>query len=279
MMSDTPPPPHRGDLFELAASALQAALLPFGRGPEARRSLGRGKTRPVILLHGLGAHRSATLVLQVYLTALGFDRVFAHGPPSTSGPEVDGVAARANALEHMVEGVAEGCRIGSDSVDLVAHGLGGLIARLYLQERGGAKRVDRCVCLATPHAGSTSPTWALSGLAADLQPGSAFLHRLNDPARRAPGVRYSSLWGDRDLAVLPPDSAIYPQGEAICLPGVGHMGLLIHPLALQFVAKRLATGQTLPRGRLSQAANLARFIGRAGRSLLPGLSRNPEDRT
>jgi hypothetical protein len=127
--------------------------------------------------------------------------------------------------------------------------------------------VDRCITLATPHAGSQSPTWRASGLHSLLHPDSAFIQELNDPLRRASGVRYSSLWAERDLAVLPPDSAAYPEGDAVCIQGVGHLGILVHPEALGQVVSRLAAGQDLPGGRLHRLrrlARLTRWLGRAG---------------
>jgi pimeloyl-ACP methyl ester carboxylesterase len=39
-------------------------------------------------------------------------------------------------------------------VDIVAHSMGGLVARIYIQELGGDKRVDRLVMMGTPHRGA-----------------------------------------------------------------------------------------------------------------------------
>lgn len=42
----------------------------------------------------------------------------------------------------------------AQKVDIVAHSMGGLVARIYLQELGGDRRVDRIVMMGTPHRGS-----------------------------------------------------------------------------------------------------------------------------
>ena len=252
------PEPEVGDLIELGAVALQTMLLPLGLGPAPIAERGPGRTRPVVLVHGWGANRASLGVLQAGLVMAGFDRVYAAG----LGPIRD-LRAQVDSLGAYVEQVAQACGLGRHSLDLVAHCVGGLVARLYLQS-GGATRVDRCITLATPHSGSLSPTWGPSGLLPLLRPDSAFIQELNDPARRADGVRYSSLWAERDLAVLPPDSAAYPEGDAVCIQGVGHLGILVHPDALGQVVSRLTAGQSLPGGRLRRLARLTRWLGRVG---------------
>jgi len=272
------PEPEIGDLIELGAVALQTLLLPLGLGPARVEERGPGHTRPVVLIHGWGANRASMGVLQAGLVMAGFDRVYA----AELGP-ARGLHAQAEALAGYVDRVARACALGRHSLDLVAHSVGGLIARLYLQSSGAA-RVDRCITLATPHAGSLSPTWGPSGLLPQLRPDSAFIQELNDPARRASGVRYSSLWAERDLAVLPPDSAAYLEGDAVCIQGVGHLGILVHPAAIGQVVARLAAGQSLPGGRLRQLARLTRWLGRAGMGRLTAgrdepISRNPAGRS
>ncbi len=249
------PEPELGVLLELGSVALQAMLLSLGAGRSKLRRSGPGRTRPVILIHGWGGNRASLGVLQASLIATGFDRVYA----ADLGPERS-LQAQAEALAAFVDRVAEACELGRHSLDLVAHCTGGLVARLFLQARG-APRVDRCITLATPHQGSRSPTWLPSGLASALSPDSAFLRSLNDPSRRAPGVRFSSLWADRDLTVLPPDAAIYPEGESICIQGIGHLGILYHPEALRQVSARLADGQPLAGGRVRRLARLTGWLG------------------
>lgn len=263
-MSRQLPEPEIGDLIELGSVALQALLLPLGAGRVGLRHSGPGRTRPVVLIHGWGGNRASLGVLQASLIATGFDRVFA----ADLGLERS-LEAQAKALAGFVDRVSEACELGRHSLDLVAHSTGGLVARLYLQA-GGATRVDRCITLATPHSGSRSPTWVPAGLSSQLQPDSTFMRDLNDPDHRAPGVRYSSLWAERDLAVLPPDGAIYPEGDALCIEGIGHLGILCHPEALRQVIARLSCGQSLAGGRMRQVARLTGWLGRAGLRRLGG---------
>lgn len=111
-------------------------------------------------------------------------------------------------------------------IDLIAHSMGGLIARGYVEGDGYAGSVDRLILLAPPNGGSNWArfeflgditehvdlarsdkhwhwTWMITdGLgeaADDLMPHSKFLKALNSRTRRA-GVRYTIIAGDQPIA-------------------------------------------------------------------------------
>lgn len=244
-----------GVIVEIAGAALQAVLMPFGIKPRPVRAAGPGRTRPVVLIHGYGSNRSCLLPLEAYLRAVGFDRVYPFN--FTSGA---GVEQSASALAAFVDEVRDGCRVGRGTVDLVAYSLGGLVARFYLQELGGHRRVDQCITLATPHHGTYSSYWAPTAVGRQLRPDSGFLGRLAAPGRRAAGVRYLSLWAEQDLVILPREHAVYEQGDDACIRGVGHMGILVHPATLRLVTERLRAGQDIPATRLARIAWLSRSV-------------------
>jgi pimeloyl-ACP methyl ester carboxylesterase len=106
-------------------------------------------------------------------------------------------------------------------VNLLAHSMGGLVGRAYVEGPGYGGDVDRLIMIAPPNAGSKwwrvrflleaqehyqlwkhekgwSPSWMLTDGAGeagrDLKPGSAFLRELNAGPRRA-GVRYTIIAG------------------------------------------------------------------------------------
>lgn len=250
----------QGVLLELAATALQALMLPFGVKPRPVAAAGPGRTRPVVLIHGYGSNRSCFLPLEVYLRAIGFDRVF----PFTYKTPAD-IGDLTRALGAFIQDVKASCRSGRQTVDLIAYSLGGLIARTYLQEHGGAREVDQCITLATPHLGTYSSYWAPTDIGKAMRPESEFIEDLNDPSKRAPGVRYLSLWAERDLMVLPRENAIYEEGDDQRIDGVGHMGILVHPAALRQIAERLRAGQDIPASRIERVSLFARGI--LGRTL------------
>jgi len=244
-----------GVIVEIAGAALQAVLMPFGVKPRPVVAAGPGRTRPVVLIHGYGSNRSCLLPLEACLRAVGFDRVYPFNFASGSAVEQS-----ASALAGFVDEVRTGCRVESGTVDLVAYSLGGLVARVYLQELDGHRRVDQCITLATPHHGTYSSYWAPTAIGRQLRPESDFLQKLAAPGRRAAGVRYLSLWAEQDLVVLPREHAVYEQGDDACIRGVGHMGILVHPATLRLVAERLRAGQDIPATRLARVAWLSRSV-------------------
>lgn len=109
-------------------------------------------------------------------------------------------------------------------VDLLAHSMGGLVARSFVESPAYAGQVDRLILLAPPNQGSryarwncfseiaehywlwrNDPNWhwtwpfvdGVGEAGRDMQPGSAFLTELN--ARpRSPSVRYTIIAGNRN---------------------------------------------------------------------------------
>ncbi|MBI4175977.1 MAG: alpha/beta fold hydrolase, partial [Candidatus Aenigmarchaeota archaeon] len=79
-------------------------------------------------------------------------------------------------------------RTGKQKVNIVAHSMGGLVARRYIQIFGD-KDVNKLIMLATPNyglAGRASDFCPLFGEqkeCQDMQRDSLFLNRLNDPSR------------------------------------------------------------------------------------------------
>src|SRR3989442_7032 len=69
---------------------------------------------------------------------------------------------------------------GAPRVHLVGHSLGGLVARWYVQESGGAKSVDHCITLGTPHRGTLAAYAGIGEAAVQMRPGSAVLKQLAD---------------------------------------------------------------------------------------------------
>ena len=102
---------------------------------------------------------------------------------------------------------------GAPSVDVVGYSAGGVVARLWAEEDGGAAIARRIVTLGSPHHGTDIAALAGSLLpgqcptaCAELAPNSALLTQLN--AHETPaGPVWVSLWTDQDQVVTPPDSA------------------------------------------------------------------------
>jgi triacylglycerol lipase len=214
---------------ELLAFVAASLLYPFGLRSSVRRTPRRAEQRTIVLVHGYLANRGPLLPLAAYLRARGHKQILAYEYSGAAGIEQAAIGLR-NFLRAHVRG---------GRIDLVCHSLGGLVARVYLQELGGARRVDHCVTLGTPHRGTYNAYWVTSRVGRELRPDSALLARLEASRGAAEGVRFASIVAGSDNIIIP---RVFSSTDTVVhLPGLGHMGLLFSPTAFRAVAERLGT--------------------------------------
>jgi pimeloyl-ACP methyl ester carboxylesterase len=218
----------RAILRESLAFLAHGALLPFGARRPATTPR-RREQRTVVFLHGLAASGGGLRPLRGWLALHGHRQQLAFDYRSRGS--LESIALR---LRRELEAHVRGGRI-----DLVAHSMGGLVARFYLQELGGARRVDRLITLATPHRGTHAANFIPSALVRQLLPDGPFIRHLNAlPA--PPGLRVTSIVAGRDLLVQPADSACCPFGEIRRFDDLGHVELLFRPRVYAAVLAALA---------------------------------------
>lgn len=186
---------------------------------------------PILLLHGLFHNRACWLWTRWRLHRRGLHNVCSINLPPGHG------------LERLTERVAEKVEelrreTGSDQVLLVGHSMGGMIARNFMQLGGGADKVAGCILLGTPNRGSKLAPFSVTDLGRLLLPGSEFLQLLAEAPLPA-GVRLTAIYSRHDNMVIPFESAQMPGAENIELSGMGHMGLLYHPLAFEYLIDAL----------------------------------------
>lgn len=97
---------------------------------------------------------------------------------------------------------------GTNKVDYVAHSMGGLIGRYYIQEMRGANNIDHFVSIATPHYGTQVAWLGIGDAAKQMRPGSDFLTKLNAGNPIYGGIKYTSIWTKTDEIVIPAESAL-----------------------------------------------------------------------
>ncbi len=113
----------------------------------------------------------------------------------TKSESIDTYALR---LRDIIEVVRE--RTGKEKVNIVAHSMGGLVARRYIQIFGDEK-VNKLVMIATPNQGIASRATELCPLfgeqkeCTDMQQGSLFLNKLNDPAKQPKSTELYTIAG------------------------------------------------------------------------------------
>jgi len=203
---------------EILAGISTVLLFPFGIRRQSRRTPRLADQRTIVFVHGYLSNPSCFLPLSLYLRSRGFDP-----PLSFSYSGSIGVEQAALKLREFLRRQVRGGR-----VDLVCHSLGGLVARVYLQELGGTRRVDSCVTLGTPHRGTYNAYWLWSRVGRELRPDSGVLARLSRSQNKAASVRFLSVVAGSDNIVVP---RIFAQGadETFFVPEVGHLGLLYSP--------------------------------------------------
>ena len=218
---------------EALGFAAAAALFPFGIRRSKRRTPRRQDQRTVVLVHGYLANRSTLFPLAAYLKLRGIEQVLSFNYDSSAGVDRAALALREYLRRHVRGG----------RIDLVCHSLGGLVARVYIQELGGSRRVDRCITLGTPHRGTYGSYWVSSRVGHELRPDSSLLSRLRASRRNASNVRFVSLIAGSDNLVVPRVFAGHHQ--EVHLADLGHLSMLFSPRALRVVADHL-TASPMP---------------------------------
>ena len=252
--SATPAPFHASPAqrWRLFAGEFAATMLTSSwhmAWPRACRHSAPGAGLPVLLVHGYVCNRGYWAPLSRLLARSGISHAALDLEPA--GADIDDfVPALHAALEELC------ARSGSTQVVIVAHSMGGLVARAYLR-RHGAQRVARVVTLGTPHHGT-----ALAGLgfgrnarqmgrAGPLQPGAwlAQLAAAEDAPRRA---LFTSIFSHHDNIVAPQTSAVLPGAKNIAFGGVGHVALGRDLRVLQCVLDEIALASAGATTSLSQ---------------------------
>ncbi len=197
--------------------------------------------RPVVFVHGLGGHRGNLLPLQGWLRLAGWRRLYGWTVPPGSFEE------RGRALSAYVAEVLRVNGLPDDAqVDLVAHSMGGLVARCALEAPETARRVATLVTLGTPHAGSHAARWLATPDHLALRPGSPLLARLAAQTPWRGPTRLVCLWSNADVLLLPATTAAVDGAENVELDGLTHYGFLLRPRCFRRVVDAISARQLAP---------------------------------
>ncbi len=199
--------------------------------------------RPVLCIHGLGGHRGNFTPLRAWLRLFGRTRTYAIGFERGSRVEQMAKALRADiATVLKVNGLPPDAQ-----VDLVCHSMGGLVARLALEDPDTAARVATVVTLGTPHAGTYAARYASTYHTLALRPDSALMDRL---ALQAPWPsslpRLVCLWSADDVLLLPAETACVHGADNQQVHGVTHLSYLLNPVSFSAVLNALEGRLALP---------------------------------
>jgi triacylglycerol esterase/lipase EstA (alpha/beta hydrolase family) len=221
---------------ELASTAQCVVQYPLGLVEPAvttgRPSQAAGYDTPVLLVHGYAHNQSGWWTLDRRLREAGYTSVHR----MNYLPLGSGVPALAERLAQRVEEVR--AVAGAQHVDVVAHSLGGILLRWYVQELGGDRIVRTAITLATPHGGTQSAYLWPERTARQIRPGSALMRRLTAGARPEP-VRWVAFWSRSDMLVWPHEAARLHVATNIEMRGVGHLSFLLAPRVTRAIVGQL----------------------------------------
>ena len=226
-------------LGEVGAVALSWPLLVAHRLLIADPVAAPGR-RLLLLVHGVGVNDGVWFALRRSLSRRGLGPVYT----INYGPPLAGIEHFAGQLAARIEAIC--AATGAERVALIAHSMGGLVARAYLR-RFGAARVEQLITIGTPHHGSMLAYTFPGCCLAQMHPGNPWLVELNrEESGRAP-VPITSIWSRHDSMVAPQGSSVLRNAENIALVGIAHNALLGEKAVVELVATEVVK----PRGEAS----------------------------
>lgn len=122
---------------------------------------------------------------------------------------------------------------------LVAHSMGGLAVRAWLQAFDADARTKGVVTIGTPHHGTALSRRARAHNARQMQFGSRWLQRLAGLEPRVRYARFTCFYGHCDNIVFPASTATLPGADNRHLRGVAHVRMADHPAVFSEVLRRL----------------------------------------
>ena len=211
---------------------------PF-EGVMARREPGRvtpGET-PIVLVHGFFANAGFWHRIEPALRAAGWHNLYSINlePPFTA---IDGYARQ------LRERVEYAClQSGSDSAVVVAHSMGGLVARACARQVPG--RIHRMVCLGTPHHGTWMARLVGWKTTRQMRPGSDWLRRLNMDC--SDNKRVTNIFSEHDNIIVPQGNAALEGADNLSVHAVGHLDMAFSPVVRRMLCDLLdQIGPALP---------------------------------
>ncbi len=236
----------RGTIRELGANLVAAHLYPLGlfeKNEIARRHTRLATNpRPILLVHGIIHNRSAFMHLKKRMEKEeGWENIFTMNYSTLHGNILQMVEELGRKIEMVMK------KTGAPQIDIVAHSLGGIVARTYMSLGEGRGKIKRLVTLGTPHQGTHLSFFAKGlsrgALDADLRVDS-YLIRLLMSTELPKNCEIVSIYSNFDWTVMPSESSKVKGTPAkafknIELEYIGHTGLLYSAEAFDAVVNSL----------------------------------------
>ena len=188
---------------------------------------------PVLLIHGYACNSGywlpmSKLLARAGISHYGVDLEPPGAPIDDFVPQVDAAVERLCAAT------------GSTQVIVLAHSMGGLVARAYLR-RHGAARIARVITLGTPHHGTTLAGFGPGSNAVQMRRDSAWLASLAANEANLQRQLFSSIYSVHDNIVAPQESSDLPGARNLVFAAIGHVALGRHPEIMRCALSEIKT--------------------------------------
>jgi pimeloyl-ACP methyl ester carboxylesterase len=223
---------------EFTASMLQSSWT-MPRARPCTRVYADSASPPVLLLHGYGCNSGYWSHLTPRLDAARISHATVDLEPLTG--DIDDYAPRVQqAVEQLLAATSR------DKVVIVAHSMGGLVARAWMRACGSA-RVARVITLGTPHHGTCLAAFGIGINAAQMRrvmqdepPECAWLRDLAQGEDAGARALVTSLYSHHDNIISPQTSSELPGARNLAFGGVGHVALGRNARVLDVVMREIA---------------------------------------
>jgi triacylglycerol esterase/lipase EstA (alpha/beta hydrolase family) len=236
LRSETPEA-HRLDLFgamRLFAheymSTMFASSWTMLRHRERMHLASHPRGVPVLLIHGYGCNGGYWSQLSTLLESEQISHTTVSLEPMTAS--IDDYPEQIERAMHALRAAT-----GAEKVAIVAHSMGGLVARAYLR-RHGADHVARVITLGTPHYGTGLASLGVGSNAKQMRLSDAWLSQL-DADDRAHRSLFTSIYSYHDNIIAPQSSCHLPGAHNIAYGGIGHVALGSHTTILKCVVAEI----------------------------------------
>jgi triacylglycerol esterase/lipase EstA (alpha/beta hydrolase family) len=233
----TPPTEHALDLagrlrmfFTEYGATMRASSWTMLRHRPRMHLASEARGLPVLLVHGYGCNGGYWTQLAQVLTQERISHATVDLEPVTG--DIDSFAGQ---LGPALHGLCQAS--GSERVVIVAHSMGGLVARAYLRQFG-AQHVARVITLGTPHHGTALASFGVGSNARQMRRGGDWLAKL-EAEDRAQRRLFTSIYSYHDNIIAPQDSSHLPGARNIAVGGIGHVALGVHSQIIQRVVAEI----------------------------------------
>jgi len=148
-------------------------------------------------------------------------------------------------VQHAVQALCQ--ETGQQNIIIVAHSMGGLVARAYLRDHAEQHHIARVITLGTPHHGTELANYSIGINGQQMRCHRQHEGCIPDPwlqqlSTSEPETRrqlFVSIYSHHDNIIAPQTSSHLAGAKNIAFRGIGHVALGLHPTIQQRVIEEI----------------------------------------